>query len=143
MQEYQVTNSLNERQAECLVELYQNEWWTKGRTLEEVHKILSNSLSFAILHSDELVAYARVITDRIYFAFICDVIVHPAYRKKKLGKMIMREILCHPHLAHVPAFQLKCRPELEPFYAKCGFSPLKDGCMLMACERVGVAVRAD
>lgn len=71
--------------------------------------------------SGKLIAFARVLTDRVYKALILDVIVHPDYRSQGLGKQLMQMILDHSKLAQIKHFELYCLPELIPFYKKWGF----------------------
>lgn len=124
MQNFEVISTLNEAQAMSLHELFQQEWWTKGRTFDEVKVILANSLSIALVEraTKHLVAYSRVVTDRVYIAHILDVIVYKPFRSKNVGKQLLNAILSHPDLKKVLKFELKCLPNLIPFYEKCGFT---------------------
>jgi hypothetical protein len=57
---------LTEAQAHELVALYQKEWWTKGRQLEDVRRMLEQTdivVAFCERESRRLVAFARVLTD--------------------------------------------------------------------------------
>ncbi|BDC48321.1 hypothetical protein F183_A06370 [Bryobacterales bacterium F-183] len=76
---------------------------------------------FAEEGSGKLIAFARVLTDRVYRAFIFDVIVAPAHRGEGLGAALVEHILSHPVLAKVESFQLTCKPDMMPFYGKYGF----------------------
>lgn len=121
---YKKIKKLNDQQIIQLYKLYQNEWWTQGRTLPDVKKMLRHTdFIFALCEkqSDKLIAFARVLTDRVYKALILDVIVDPDYRSQGLGKQLMQMILDHPKLAQIKHFELYCLPELIPFYKKWGF----------------------
>lgn len=122
---FEKIDQLSPSQILQLHQLYQNEWWTKGRTLADVNIMLQNTdFIFAICEggSNQLIAFARVLTDKVFKALILDVIVDPAYRTKGLGKEIMQMILEHPELKRVKHFELYCLPELIPFYKKWGFT---------------------
>ena len=72
--------------------LYQNEWWTQGRTLEDIRRMLDATrilVAFADPDTQRLIAFARVITDDIYKALVLDVIVDSSARQKGLGKALM------------------------------------------------------
>ncbi len=127
MREYDVVTALSSEQKEQLYKLFSNEWWTKRRTFADLCQILANSLSIALIErcSRKLVAYSRVVTDYSQCAFIFDVMVDPSYRKKKLGTFLVEAVLAHPKLQTVEKFELRCLPELIPFYTKCGFSQPK------------------
>ena len=116
---------LTEEQILDLERLYQAEWWTKGRQLSDVRKMLENTdviTAFCDYDSQKLVAFARVITDYTYKALILDVIVDASYRGKNLGRALMDAIVAHPQLKSVRHFELYCLPELVPFYKKWGFT---------------------
>jgi GNAT superfamily N-acetyltransferase len=122
MAQVQVIYSLNEEQIDQLLQLYANEHWTHTRTLSDVRKMLANTSRLFGLWDEEsrqLMAFARVITDDVYRALICDVIVHPAARGLGLGRRLIEEIL--EQLKHVERVELYCREDKIPFYEKLGF----------------------
>lgn len=76
-----VVDFLSETQVEQLHQLYHQEWWTKDRTLVETQQVIDgSSLIIAIVQDNQLIAFARVLTDYIFKAFIFDVIVAKDYR---------------------------------------------------------------
>jgi GNAT superfamily N-acetyltransferase len=105
---------LTEAQAHELVALYQKEWWTKGRELEDVRRMLEQT--------DIVVAFARGLTDGVYKALIFDVIVADPHRSHGLGRALMDALLEHPRLKRVRHLELYCLPELIPFYRRWGFT---------------------
>ena len=127
---YRLVERLEDKHAEELVALYQSEWWSKGRALDDVRKMLARSdLVFGLVEaeSNRLVGFARVITDRVYRGTVYDVIVAGDRRGTDLGKLLMDAITAHPDLASIESLELHCLPELEPFYAKWGFAPNTTG----------------
>jgi len=87
--------------------------------------MLQNSdFTFGIVatESQELLAFARILTDRVFKAVIFDVIVHPAHRHAGLGTLLMAHILEHPELANVRHFELYCLSERAGFYQRLGFT---------------------
>lgn len=116
---------LSDQQARQLHQLYQKEWWTNGRTLPDIKIMLRNTDIIVALgeeKSSRLIAFARVLTDKVYKALVLDVIVDSKYRERGLGKVIMQMILDHPELRAVGHFELYCLPDLIPFYEKWGFT---------------------
>lgn len=79
---------------------------------------------FAIAATDtqELLAFARVLTDRVFKALVLDVIVHPDQRSTGLGSLLMEHIIAHPVLSRVRHIELYCLPEHHAFYRRHGFS---------------------
>jgi predicted GNAT family N-acyltransferase len=72
-----------------------------------------------------------VLTDRVFRAFIFDVIVAPDQRGTGLGHRLMEELLAHPVVREVELMELYCRPELVPFYESFGFTSPDSGVVLM------------
>lgn len=119
-----VVENLNETQIEKLHRLYQNEWFTKGRKLEDIKVMLNNTsfvFGFCDSKSEELVGFARVISDFIYKAFIFDVIVDPDFRNKGMGKFIMNTLFEHPVLKQVCHIELYCPEDNIAYYEPMGF----------------------
>ena len=64
-------------------------YWGKGRPLEVVRKAVENSVPFGVYRGDELVGFARVVTDYATFAWLADVFVLPEHRGRGLSKWLM------------------------------------------------------
>jgi GNAT superfamily N-acetyltransferase len=121
----QLHRSLNDHEVDQLVELFQEEWWTKGRTKADVVKTLaSGGPVFAFIDSDgdELVAFARAMTDGIYKAMIFDIIVKSTWRNTGLGGLLMETVMNDPALVNIKDRELYCLAEMVPFYQKWGFT---------------------
>ena len=124
-----------------LLELYRGTSWASERTAAEVRKMLINSdLVVAVVDDDgALVAFARVLTDFVFFAMIFDVVVSPTTRGTGLGRSLLTELAEHPQLQEVASLELVCQPELTGFYERFGFSADVGRSLLMrrapACDR--------
>ena len=75
-----------------------------------------HSLSFAVLADTPpadwphtAVAYARVVTDKATYAYLCDVIVHPQCRGLGLSRLLVEATLAHPDLAVLRRYTLLTR----------------------------------
>jgi len=116
---------LNERQTGQLLAFYQGEWWTQGRSESELRRLLAGpGLNFAAItrENGDLAAYARAISDGVFKALIFDVIVAPNQRGAGLGTALMARVLADPVIAGVRHVELYCRPEMEGFYQRRGFT---------------------
>ena len=105
--------------------LFQNEWWSAGRSLADVQTMLQNSdfiLGIVAPESQELLAFARILTDRVFKALVLDVIVHPEHRQAGLGSLLMAHFLAQPDIARVRHIELYCLPERAEFYQRQGFT---------------------
>jgi len=104
--------------------LYQREWWTRGRTMEDTKKCVAGSQICIGLVSgdDELIGFSRVLTDYTFKALIFDVIVSENKRNQGLGNTLLSLIKNHEQLKSVRHFELYCLPEMFAFYEKHGFT---------------------
>lgn len=108
-----------------LIGLFASAWWTADRTEGDVARMLAASdLVFAVIYrsADQLVGFARVLTDEVYLAVVLDVIVAPEFRGIGLGAVLLDAIVGHPRLAGVRNVELVCQPELVSFYRRWGFT---------------------
>jgi predicted GNAT family N-acyltransferase len=122
---FRYIQTLTEKQVKELYELFQREWWTKGRQLVDVQRMVKHSdviVGYCEPDTERLIAFARVITDFVFKALILDVIVHEDYRGTGLGRTLMNTLLQHPSFKDVKHFELYCRPEMRSFYQKWGFT---------------------
>ena len=129
---------LTEAQQDDLHRLYQHEWWTDDRSRNDIPQLLKHSdevLGLVDSETDELVAFARVLTDYTYKALIFDVIVARSHRGEDLGNELMERILSHPRLAGVEHFELYCLGELTSFYEKWNFTDELGDLRMMRLER--------
>lgn len=119
-----VIYNLTENHIAQLHALYQQEWWTKGRTLMEARNCVAGSqICVGLINAkDELVGFARVLTDFTFKALIFDVIVREDHRKVGLGATLLSLITSHEKLQEVKHFELYCLPEMQAFYGKHGFT---------------------
>ena len=121
---HRIVDTLTETQATELCQLFQNEFWSQGRTLAEVKNMLANSdILIAVLDSnDKLLGFARVLTDFTFKAILFDLVVAPATRKHGIGQLIMDTLINHPALSRVKHIDLQCLPQMFPFYQRWNFT---------------------
>lgn len=132
----QLVHQLTEQQTHQLHQLYQNEYWSKGRSQEDTFRcVQGSSIIFGFVEGENLQAFARVVTDYIFKAFIFDVIVSEQLRARGVGKQIVESILDHPELKKVKHIELYCLPELFSFYGQFGFTQDVASMQLMRRDR--------
>ena len=95
-------------------------YWAEAIPRAIVEKAIAGSLCFALLTDGEQVGFARVVTDKATFAYLCDVYVLEAHRGQGLGTWMMTELLTHPELQGLRRFMLVTR-DAQALYAKVGF----------------------
>ena len=94
-------------------------YWATDRTFDAVAETLRNSLCFGLYFEGEQIGFARVITDYVAFAYLCDVYVLEEYRNRKRGQFLMECVLRHPRLYSVK-WILKTT-YAQSFYRRLGF----------------------
>lgn len=98
-------------------------YWSSGIPRETVERAARNSLVFGLYSPGGQVGYARVITDRASFAYLCDVFVLESHQGRGLGQWMMEVLLAHPGLQGLRRFLLATR-DAHSLYARYGFQPL-------------------
>jgi GNAT superfamily N-acetyltransferase len=113
-------------------------YWCEGIPLATVQRAIANSLCIA-LHADGQgqVGFARVVTDRTTFAYLCDVYVLQAHRGQGLADWMVQSLLAHPDLQGLRRFMLFTK-DAHPLYARHGFKPLATPDRGMEVVRPGI-----
>ncbi len=98
-------------------------YWAKGRSLDRVKKSIENSICYGLYDDkNNMIGFARVITDYVVFAYLMDLFVFPEYRGKGLGKKLVKHIMAEPE------FEVRLwflgTADAHGLYEKFGFSGL-------------------
>lgn len=101
-------------------------YWATGRAREKQDRAIEGSLNFGVYEtvSGEQVAYARVITDRATFAWLCDVYVDPSVRGKGIGTALVGAVREHLRPCGLKRMLLATH-DAHGVYEKLGFAPLE------------------
>ena len=100
-------------------------YWSEGIPRELLERAIENSISFGVYESGRQVGFARVITDRVTFAYLADVFVLESYRGRGLSKRLMQVIISHPELQGLRRWHLVTR-DAHGLYRRFGFCDLRD-----------------
>ena len=95
-------------------------YWSKGVPRETVARSMEHSLCFGAFDGDRQVGFARVISDRATFAYVCDVFALESDRKRGVGKSLMAAIRTHPELRGLRRWTLATR-DAHGLYRQFGF----------------------
>lgn len=99
--------------------LTQAKWWTE-LTHESLDRALRSSLSFSLKEGDRQIGLARVITDYVTYAYLCDVYIVEERRGQGLGSWLVRCVLEHPELKPLKRIALITH-DAQTFYLGLGF----------------------
>ena len=98
--------------------------WRTPLTPEKHLAVLERSSHVVLALDDEtarVVGFVTALTDGLQAAFIPLLEVLPDYKNRGIGTVLMKKMLAK--LAHLPAIDLTCNPDVQPFYAKLGMTP--------------------
>lgn len=88
---------------------------------------LTISLFYKENSQHKLIGFARATSDNSFNATIWDVVVHPEFQKKGLGKILMSEVIRELRLSDVNTITLFADPQVLNFYKSLGFIPDPEG----------------
>lgn len=106
-------------------------YWSPGVPRETVAKAAANSIcAIARDENGALIGFARLVTDRATFAWLCDVIVLPAHQGRGIGRDLVRALQAHPELGNLRRWLLGTR-DAHGVYEKLGFTAIEEPHRLM------------
>jgi GNAT superfamily N-acetyltransferase len=100
-------------------DLYSSEGWWPERQEQEIARVLSSDLAVGAWEGNQLVGFARVVSDQHFHAYIEDVVVRPDRQQMGIGSLLLTRLI--EALQHIETISLFCQPELLRFYEHQGF----------------------
>lgn len=112
--------------------------WAEGIPLDLVKRSLIGAVCISVHHAtDGQVGFARVVTDRATFGYLCDVYVLEGHRGRGLSKWMMRAVMAHPDLQGLRRFMLMTKDAHE-LYRRYGFDAPQHPDRVMEIARPGM-----
>lgn len=100
-------------------------YWARGRSIDTVRQSIENSLCFGVYDNNEqMIGFARIVTDYAVFAYIMDLFILEDYRKLGLSKLLLDSIMNHSDLRGVRRIML-ATSDAHGLYEKYGFKTLE------------------
>lgn len=124
--EYSISSDKSRLDVEAIHDFLCNKsYWASGRSMERVMKSIENSICFGMYDSEQkMMAFARVITDKVVFAYLMDFFVFEPFRGQGLSKILLK------HIMEYPDFQVRLwflgTKDAHGLYKKFGFNELDD-----------------
>jgi len=112
--------------------LSEESYWARGRERSTQDAAMDASRNYGVYDDDsgEQLAYARVVTDGVTFAWLCDVFVASEARGRGIGKVLVAGVT-----ADLEPLGLKrallATGDAHGLYAHYGFTPLSDPSTMM------------
>ena len=111
--------------------LSEEAYWALGRSREVVEAAARASVNFGALDAaGRLVGYARVVTDQVTFAWLCDVFVDPAARGLGAGKALAGAVVAAVRPLGLKRVML-ATADAHELYRRFGFEGVTDPEKLM------------
>jgi len=95
-------------------------YWAHQRTKEQVIESIDNSLCFGMYIDGKQMGFARIVTDKVVFSYLMDVLIDEKYRGQKYGQKLIDFIYKHQDLINVKNNYLHTK-DAQDFYKKHGF----------------------
>ena len=106
--------------------LHEESYWAQHRPRDTISRSIAGSLCFGVYEPDgSQMGFARVVTDRATFGWLCDVIIAPAHRGRGLGKWLIECVMAHPDIEPLLLF-LGTRDAQELYRKHAGFEEIRD-----------------
>jgi N-acetylglutamate synthase-like GNAT family acetyltransferase len=100
-------------------------YWSPGIPRDVVARACANSMcAIARDERGKLVGFARLVTDKATFAWLCDVIVLPGKQGKGVGRALVHLFQRHPELQGLRRWLLGTK-DAHGVYAPLGFTPVE------------------
>ena len=124
MEDYFVSDDKNLLQVDIIHDYLANQsYWAAGIPKSIVKKSIEGAVCFGVYKGTMQVGFARVITDSATFAYLADVFILEAHRKKGLSKLMIQTILAHPTLQGMRSWLLATE-DAHGLYSQFGFRSL-------------------
>jgi GNAT superfamily N-acetyltransferase len=93
-------------------------WWPH-RLPDAIAQMLQRDLAIGAWDNDQLIGFARAVTDGYFRAYIEDMVVHPLYHRQGLAIQMLTQLI--DVLSHIETISLFCTPEVVGLYEQLGF----------------------
>ena len=113
-------------------ELLENSYWANNRKKEINIKAIENSICIGIYLKEEMVGFARLVTDYATMYWLCDVIIDENHRKNGLGKKLIEIISKMNQFEGM--FGLLATRDAHGLYEKYGFKKVGEKYMRKDAE---------
>lgn len=131
---YLISTDKSKLDVKVIQNFLSNSYWAKNRPLKITKLSIKNSLCFGLYYKNDLIGFARVITDYATFAYLADVFILEEHRGKGLSKWLMEVILNYGEIQNLRRWFL-ATSDAHKLYEKFGFTSLKEPGKIMEMFR--------
>ena len=127
---YRIVEGKENIKVEEVERLLKMTYWADTRPIEKIRKSRDNSECYGLFIEgiDQLVGFARVITDYATTYYLCDVIIDNEYQHNGLGKALVSHIASMPKYAELRG--LLVTKDAHGLYEKYGYEIINNRAMM-------------
>jgi N-acetylglutamate synthase-like GNAT family acetyltransferase len=119
MIELEVNPNLNTINWKKVSELFQLVDWGIRNPNEIENSFRKSSFTCFVKDDNEIIGFGRTVDDGKYYALLVDIVIHPDYQSKGIGKTIVNDL--RKRLEGYNFITLTAAPNKEGFYQKLGW----------------------
>jgi GNAT superfamily N-acetyltransferase len=121
---YLISTDRRRLDRETIWQFLRSAYWSPDIPRAKVERAIENSLAFGLFAPDGAQAgFARIVTDRVSFAWLADVFVLEQHRGIGLGLWLVGTAVAHPHVADLRV--LLGTLDAHGLYERIGFRPVE------------------
>lgn len=139
--EYTVSDNPQRLDIDAIHAYLSRSYWAEAIPRELVERSARGSLCVGLYRGQAQVGFARVVTDRATFAYLCDVYVLEQERGRGLGVWLIEFVMQHPDLQGLRRWILATRDAHE-LYTKFGWTAPAHPETYMEIARPGIYAAA-
>lgn len=122
---FTISDDASRLDLDAIADFLSRAYWAETRSRDVIERSVRYSLNIGVYDGKRQIGFARVVTDRAVFAYLCDVFIHEGYRGQALGKWMMECIVNHPELQGLRRWCLVTR-DAHGLYTQFGFAELNN-----------------
>ncbi len=104
--------------------LKRNAPWQADLSLNQLSLLVKHSCCFIAFQKEEIIGFARVLSDHLFFASLWDVVVKPSLQNQGIGTLLIYKVLIDPALINIKNWLLYTNSATN-LYQKFGFSEIQ------------------
>jgi GNAT superfamily N-acetyltransferase len=94
--QYVISDDKSRIDVQTVMDFLAGSYWANRRPPERIKKSIENSICYGVYDRDNMIGFARVVTDGATMYYVCDVFVLEAYRGQGIGKKLIEIITNAP-----------------------------------------------
>ena len=120
---FEVNPNLNSIDWKKVSDLFQKVNWGIRNPDDIERSFGRSSITCFVKDEEEIIGFGRTVDDGKYYALLVDIVIHPDYQSKGIGKTVVKEL--KKGLIGYNFITLTAAPDKEGFYQKLGWRKQK------------------